>query len=73
MVGSARRSGPKPQARGAVAHTNDDLFESDVLFYKGGLRPQKSDTDGAASLPTLFEKRYRAPRAFGVPSFPMEG
>jgi hypothetical protein len=36
MVGSARRSGPKPQARSAVSRTATDLFEFDLLFHRRG-------------------------------------
>jgi len=36
MVGSARRSGPKHQAHSAVSRADDDLFELDVLFDRGG-------------------------------------
>jgi len=36
LVGLARRRRPKPQARSAVSRADDDLFEFDVLFDKGG-------------------------------------
>ena len=59
MVGSARRSGPKLQARSAVSRADDDFFEFDVLFYKGdsaaklGPRPR--------GVPTLFSRTAAAP------------
>jgi hypothetical protein len=70
MVGLARRRRPKLQAHSAVSPAGADLFEFDILFYRGGLRPQKSDADGAASLPSLFDRRCRATCTLGAtPSF----
>jgi len=55
MVGSARRSGPKLQARSAVSRADDDLFELDVMFDRGG-QAAKVGRLGDPSLPLIFGK-----------------
>jgi hypothetical protein len=64
MVGSARRSGPKLQARSAVSGADANLFEFDVLFDKGG-SAAKVGRLGDPSLPLIFERRCRASREKG--------
>ena len=66
LVGLARRRRPKPQAHSAVSRADDNLFELDVLFDRGG-QAAKVGPLGAASLPSLFDGRCRAEGALGVP------
>jgi len=59
-VGSARRSGPKLQARSAVSRADDDLFELAVLFYRAALARGESRTTRRSSLQQIF--RWALPR-----------
>ena len=68
MVGSARRSGPKPQARSAVSRTATDLFEFDILFHRRG-QAAKVGRLGDPSLPSLFDRRFRAECTFRATPF----
>ena len=63
--------GERDRLRAAPSPGRTTIFSSSTCCFTKAAPPQKSDADGAASLPSLFDRRCRATCTFrATPSFP---